>query len=54
MTKQEAENIISTASIEWISSNIHPFVQRTFKDTDADYFRKMLNYLLVTGIKPEE
>ncbi len=37
-------NLLEIIPIEWIQKNIHPFVSRTQKDTDRDYFRKMVLY----------
>lgn len=37
-------NLLEIMPIEWIQRNIHPFVPRTQKDTDRDYFRKMVLY----------
>ena len=37
-------NLITNSSIEWVQKNIHPFVPRTQKDTDRDYFRNMVLY----------
>ncbi len=38
-------NLLEIMPIEWIQRNIHPFVPRLKKDTDRDYFRKMVLYV---------
>lgn len=37
-------NLLEIMPIEWIQKNIHPFVPRDKKDTDRNYFRKMVLY----------
>ena len=37
-------SLLQIMPIEWVQKNIHPFVPRDEKDTDRDYFRKMVLY----------
>lgn len=43
---------IKTAPVEWVAENIHPYVVRTNKDTNASYLRKMALYAQATNLFP--
>ena len=46
-------NIINSSSIEWVAENIHPYVVRDAKDTNASYLRKMALWMMATNTLPE-
>jgi hypothetical protein len=50
-TLEDAMEMISESSIEWVEENIHPHVPRDKNDSDSSYFRKMALFLLTQNIE---
>ncbi len=44
--------VINTASTDWVTEKIHPYVPRSPKDTNASYLRKMALWAQATDTYP--
>ena len=42
--------ILVEADVDWVRKNVHPYVLRSSKDTDASYVRKMALWMKATNV----